>query len=84
LVVDSKGIAVATVDRICSLIGHHEIGGSPDQDLLMDLDNLSFFENNVTYFLDFHLKQFGVARVSEKFNWMYTRITNDKIIALVQ
>lgn len=81
---DLKGTAEDSVDRICSLIAHHEVGGTPDQNFLRDLDSLSFFENNVEYFLDRQLRRFGAAQVSEKFKWMYARMTNTDIMPLAE
>lgn len=66
------------IDRVRMLISRHEEGGSEDQNLLKDADSISFFENNVDYFLTKKVLEVGKEKVREKFDWMFNRITFDK------
>jgi hypothetical protein len=59
-------------------ISKHEVGGNDDQNLLKDADSLSFFENNVGFFLTRQVEKMGKEKVKDKFNWMYERITSPK------
>jgi hypothetical protein len=65
------------IDRVKLLVSKHEIGGTDDQNLLKDADSLSFFENNIDHFLDKKVNEAGKAKVLDKFDWMYNRITSE-------
>jgi len=64
------------VKRVHMLVSRHEEGGNADQDLLKDADSISFFENNVRFFMK--RKETEAARIRQKFEWMYSRITSDE------
>jgi len=52
-----QGANEGLIERVKMLILKHETGGNDDQNLLKDADSVSFFENNVEYFVnDFALK----------------------------
>ena len=60
------------------LVAKHEVGGDPDQNMLMDADSISFFENQIPQFLTRILKETSKQAVKEKFEWMYNRISSDE------
>lgn len=75
---EQMGVDQKTVERVRMLVSRHEIGGNDDQNLLKDADSISFFENNVGYFLTQRVRETGIRKVRDKFDWMYQRITSDK------
>ncbi len=64
------------IDRVKMLVSRHEEGGTHDQNLLKDADSISFFENNISYFLEHKIHEAGKENVIKKFKWMYQRITS--------
>jgi hypothetical protein len=68
---NSEGVA-----RVGELIDRHEVGGSPDQNLLMDCDSISFFETQVDNFLAIKVPEVGIEKVRAKFDWMFNRISD--------
>lgn len=77
-------VAPAQIERVANLIAHHEIGGTEEQNLLKDVDSLSFLENNLDYFTQNLVPRHGVVAVKEKFEWMYHRIGNTHIAERAQ
>jgi len=67
------------IQRVKMLISKHEIGGNADQDLLKDADSLSFFENNTEHFIKKVVPTMGVERVKGKIDWMFNRISSEKV-----
>lgn len=65
------------IERVRHLISKHETGGDNEQNLLRDVDSVSFFENNVDVFIK-RIDELGKDKIKEKFDWMFNRITNDK------
>jgi hypothetical protein len=74
----SKGADNTLKENVYSLISKHEVGGNDDQNLLKDADSLSFFENNIDFFLSKQVENMGKDKVKDKFDWMYKRITSVK------
>lgn len=72
-----EGASETIIHRVKHLVSKHEVGGDDDQNLLKDVDSLSFVENNVPIFLS-RIDKFGYDAVKEKFNWMYERISSEK------
>ena len=72
------------IERVKHLISKHEVGGDKDQNLLKDADSVSFFENNVDYFVTKQAQLRGKENVREKFQWMYQRISSPKAKAIVK
>lgn len=66
------------IGRVKQLISKHEVGGSGEQDILKDADSVSFFENNVDYFVTRIVPEVGRENVRDKFDWMFNRISNEK------
>lgn len=66
------------IKRVKELISRHEEGGNGDQNLLKDADSVSFFENNVSVFIDKAIEENKKKRTKRKFDWMFNRITSKK------
>jgi len=66
------------INKVKMLVSKHEIGGSEEQNILKDADSISFFENNVDYFIEKLSVEIGRKEVRDKFDWMFERITSNK------
>ncbi|MBW2993145.1 DUF4202 domain-containing protein [Candidatus Woesearchaeota archaeon] len=73
-----QGADKKLINKVKMLISRHEEGGNKEQNLLKDADSISFFENNVSFFLTEKVPEVGKAKVKEKFDWMFSRITSRK------
>lgn len=62
--------------RVRRLVEKHEEGGDREQNILKDADSISFFENNIEYFVKDKVNETSRERVKEKFDWMFNRITS--------
>jgi HD domain-containing protein len=57
------------------LIRLHEVGGSPEANLVQAADSISFLDVNIDLFLKFALSgKYPVSEIRWKFNWSYDRI----------
>ncbi|NUM25382.1 MAG: O-antigen ligase family protein [Candidatus Buchananbacteria bacterium] len=65
------------ITKINELIRLHEIGGTPEADLLKDADSISYLENNAALHLKM-INKLGKEKVKGKIDWMYQRITSKK------
>jgi len=72
------------IERVNMLVSRHEEGGNDDQNLLKDADSVSFFETNVSLFLDKKSLEIGKEKVKAKFDWMFNRITSEKAKQIAQ
>lgn len=66
------------IERVEELISRHEVGGSEDQNLLKDVDSLSFFENNIGHFVTQKVAEHNKEKIRAKFDYMFNRITSEK------
>lgn len=66
------------IERVKAMVRHHEEGGNEEQNVIKDADSISFFENNISHFIQKQLPSFGKEKVKIKFDWMYNRITSEK------
>ncbi len=73
-----EGASEQIVNRVKMLISKHEIGGNKDQNILKDADSISFFENNIDYFIKEQIARTSKQKVKEKFDYMFERITIKK------
>ncbi|MFA6428810.1 MAG: DUF4202 family protein [Candidatus Buchananbacteria bacterium] len=64
---------IATVKH---LISQHEFGGDSEQNALMDADSLSYFETNAQHFVEQRAVKEGYAKIKEKLDWMFNRISS--------
>jgi hypothetical protein len=78
------GASAEVITAVTHLISHHEIGGDADQNALMDADSISFFETNAEMFVTEKAPVEGYAKVKEKLDWMFNRISTDEHKALAQ
>lgn len=74
----AEGASSELISKVKELIGKHEVGGNRDQNLLKDADSVSFFENNIEYFVTKQVEKTNREKVKEKFDWMFNRITSSK------
>jgi hypothetical protein len=75
---ESQGADTKLIERVKALVENHEIGGNEDQNVIKDADSISYFENNIDYFVETKAKEIGKDRVKEKFDWMYERMSSDR------
>lgn len=64
--IDEKVITDAT-----NLVRLHEVGGTTDADILLDADSISFFDNN----LDFYISYKGLAGAIKQIEYKFQRCT---------
>jgi len=72
------------IERVKHLVETHEVGGDEDQNLIQDVDSMSFFENNIDHFIKHFVKERGVDAVRTKFNWMWERMHSAKAKEIVR
>ncbi|MCK5466060.1 DUF4202 family protein [Candidatus Parcubacteria bacterium] len=73
-----QGAEDGFINKVKMLVSKHEVGGNEEQNILKDADSISFFENNVDYFIEKLSVEIGKKEVRDKFNWMFKRITSKK------
>lgn len=61
--IDEKVIREAT-----DLVRMHETGGSEDADVLMDADSISFFDNNLDFYIGYKGLEGAIKQIEYKFN----------------
>lgn len=66
------------IDQVYMLISKHEVGGNEEQNLLKDADSISYFENQIDFFLTKKVPEVGKEKVRNKFQWMFDRITSER------
>ncbi|MCL5775343.1 MAG: DUF4202 family protein [Patescibacteria group bacterium] len=71
-------------ERTSMLISKHEVGGNEDQNLLKDADSISYFENQIDFFLTHKVTEVGKDKVKDKFQWMFDRISSEDARALAK
>lgn len=71
---ESIGASSDFIKRVSRLISRHEIGGYKDESILKDADSVSFFENNIDFFVTKVTLLRTRESIREKFDWMYNRI----------
>ena len=69
------GIPDATVERTCELVRRHEVGGTPDADILKDADSLSYFDTN----LPLYLRREGEEEALRRSIWGLQRLSGDAL-----
>lgn len=70
--------------RVKMLVSRHEEGGNSDQNLLKDADSISFFENNISHFLENKIHEAGKENIKKKFEWMYSRMSSKEAKEIVR
>ncbi len=61
------------MDKVYDLVLHHEVGGSPDSDVLMNADSISFFEGN----LEAYFYKKSKDTVEFKIRYMFDRMSDE-------
>jgi hypothetical protein len=73
------------IDRVKMLVSRHEEGGkSDDLNILKDADSISYFENNISHFLEHRIHEGGKENVRKKFEWTYSKITSKRAKEIVR
>ncbi len=72
---EKQGADEELISRVKMLVSKHEVGGNRDQNLIKDADSISFFENNAEHFATKLTRDISRAKVKEKLDWMFERIT---------
>jgi hypothetical protein len=72
------------IKKVKRLISRHEIGGNADENILKDADSISYFENQIPFFLEVKVKSVGKDKVREKFDWMFSRISSSRAKQLAE
>jgi hypothetical protein len=72
------------IERVKELISKHEVGGTADENILKDADSISYFENQIPFFLEVKVKSVGKDKVREKFGWMFSRISSSRAKQLAE
>ena len=73
-----QGAEDSLINKVKMLVSKHEVGGNKEQNILKDADSISFFENNVDYFVEKLSVRVGKKEVKDKFDWMFKKITSNK------
>jgi len=66
------------IKRIAKMVRYHEVGGSPESDLIKDADSLSYLDVNVKLHLKLLGDYLGKEKMKKKFDFMYNRISSKK------
>ena len=71
---ETQGAPLSLIDKVRSLISKHEVGGSPEADVLRDADSMSFFADNLEDFFEGKFANQSRGDVAEKVRWMFERV----------
>ena len=66
------------IELVYTMIRYHEVGGTPEADLLMDADSISYLEVNAPIHAEKFVPILGREKVRRKIEWMFHRISTDK------
>lgn len=75
---NKQGAEDDLINKVKMLVSKHEVGGNKEQNILKDADAISFFENNVDYFIEKLLAEIGKKEVIAKLDWTFNKITSSK------
>ena len=79
-----EGASTYLIERVKHLVSKHEVGGDEDQNILKDADTISFFENNINYFITKQVTVTSREKVKDKFDFMYERLSLEKAKEIVK
>jgi hypothetical protein len=75
----------ALIEKVKHLVICHEVGGDREQNIIKDADSLSFFGGDLANFISRHSSLGSTTEhLRGKLDWMYNRITSDKVKALAK
>jgi len=75
---EKQGAEDSLINKVKMLVSKHEVGGNEEQNILKDADAISFFENNVNYFIEKLLFEVGKKEVKDKLDWTFNKITSSR------
>lgn len=73
------GYDIKSILRVKHLVEHHELGGDPESDILMNADSISYFDNNVS----FYFKKNGPKKTKDKVRFMFQRTSNPEVKKII-
>lgn len=75
----SENASEELIQRVKSLVSHHQVGGDADQNILCEADNLAFFEKKALRRVE-KLKEEGEPKekIREKFETYFSRFKSEK------
>lgn len=73
----SKGAPAQLASEVQDLIAHHEVGGTPEQNVLKDADSIAYFETNAPKHANMTVKGVPKELIKKKFDFMFNRISSD-------
>jgi hypothetical protein len=59
------------INEVKNLVKRHEVGGTPELNILMEADSLAYFDYNIP----FYLRKNGPEKARTKINFMYQRLS---------
>lgn len=65
------------IKRIKNMIGHHEVGGNEESNLIKDADTISYFETDAKKHMEL-IPVLGEGKIRRKIDFMYNRISSEK------
>lgn len=75
-----NGAGAILIKKVRHLIASHEVGGDKDQNIVKDVDSIGFFDRNISDFISRQsIRGSSPESLREKIDWMYDRITSEKI-----
>lgn len=77
-IMEEHGFDVSDIQRVCSAIEKHEVGGDKDSDLVRDADSIRWFDKGYIKYIE----RSGINGAKEKGWWMYKR-ANEKTKELI-
>ena len=75
---NKQGAEDNLTNKVKMLVSKHEVGGNKEQNILKDADAISFFENNVDYFIEKLSVEIGKKEVRDKLDWTFNKITSSR------
>lgn len=60
-------------DKVVNLVTHHEFGGSPEANILMEADSISYFDVNV----QFYFRRNSKSETAFRIMWGYQRLSDE-------
>jgi hypothetical protein len=71
-ILEDCGLENALIKETCRLVEAHEVGGDPSADLLKDVDSISYFDVNLSFYFQRH----GWVESKRRSHWGYRRLTD--------
>jgi len=75
---EKEGYDKEKIKRVEHMVRYHEVGGSPESDLIKDADSISYLEVNAPKHVEKFGRMFGKEKTKTKFDFMFNRISSEK------